>query len=271
LCSSTQYAEARAWAAAIARHLHLDIEDSSSDHSVRLSPDQADLPLQHRLRLEHEKVEHVERPPAARSELSNEPDGVRILIPMPRLHPVALAFMLIPVVIPLFMFGPLDQFFRQTKTPGVVGWFFLGFLILMFGVMPASAALHAFVSSRRGRTIVTVSTLGIRIQQRKVWRTKTTTTLDASEIMDVDYSTTDSLLVSATRPAEQQVTGSERKVSGPPVVGERTQRVIAALSSFAKDRGITVKTRQGLTTFGQGLADDEIRYLHAVVRRALAA
>jgi hypothetical protein len=69
--------------------------------------------------------------------------------------------------------------------------------------------------------------------------------------MDVDFSTTDMFLTSS------------------PAVGERTQRVIAALSRFAKGRGITIKTRQGLTTFGEGLADEEIRYLHSIVRRAL--
>jgi hypothetical protein len=269
LCSSTQYAEARAWAAAIARHLHLDIEDASSDHSVRLSPDQADLPLQHRLRLEHEKTAPVERPPSARSEVINESAGVQIVIPMPRVHPVALAFMVIPVLVPLVMFQPLSQFFRQTHTPGVVGWFFLGFLILMFGILPASGALHAFLSSRLGRTIVTVSMAGIKLQQRKLWRTKTLALHDASDIMDIDFSTADSLSVSAMRTSEQHVLRSGQVISGQQVVGERTQRVIAALTRLAKGKGITIKTRQGLTTFGQGLADDEIRYLHFVVRRAL--
>lgn len=87
--------------------------------------------------------------------------------------------------------------------------------------------------------------------------------------MDVDYSTTDSLVVSARRTSEQYVMRSGQAMPGQTVAGERTQRVVAALSRFAKGGGITIKTRQGLTTFGQGLADDEIRYLHFVVRRAL--
>jgi hypothetical protein len=269
LCSSTQYAEARAWAAALARHLHLDIEDASSDHSVRLSPDQADLPLQHRLRLEHEKTAPIERPASARSEVINESGGVRVVIPMPRVHPVALAFMVIPVVVPLIMFQPLSQFFRQTHAPGMVGWFFLGFLILMFGILPASGALHAFLSSRLGRTIVTASMAGIRVQRRKIWRTKTVASHDASDIMDIDFSTTNSLSASAMRTSEQYVLRSGQAVSGQQVVGKRTQRVIAALTRFVKGKGIIIKTRQGLTTFGEGLADDEIRYLHSVVRRAL--
>ena len=34
-------------------------------------------------------------------------------------------------------------------------------------------------------------------------------------------------------------------------------------------KGITVKCRKGLFTFGAGLPDDEVRYLHALVVRAL--
>ena len=52
-------------------------------------------------------------------------------------------------------------------------------------------------------------------------------------------------------------------------VGQRSERLLAWLSRFAKGRGLTVKTRSGLTSFGAGLEDDEIRYLHDVVRRVI--
>ena len=45
-------------------------------------------------------------------------------------------------------------------------------------------------------------------------------------------------------------------------VGQRSERLLAWLATFAKGRGLTVKTRTGLTAFGAGLEDDEIRYLH---------
>ena len=49
----------------------------------------------------------------------------------------------------------------------------------------------------------------------------------------------------------------------------RKERLLATLTQLVKSGGITVKTKNGLTTFGQGLGDDEVRYLHSVVRRAL--
>ena len=45
--------------------------------------------------------------------------------------------------------------------------------------------------------------------------------------------------------------------------------MLSSLARFGKNKGITVKTRTGLTTFGAGLEDAEVRYLHSVVRRAL--
>ena len=129
-------------------------------------------------------------------------------------------------------------------------------MIRTFGIVPASAGLSAFLRSRLGRTTVAISTEGIRIEERGAWKTTTLASLNASEITDIDYSTADSMVGSA-------------RLSGSPVVGERTERVLTSLKRFVKGRGITVKTRQGLTTFGKGLADEEIGYLHSVTIRAL--
>jgi len=55
-----------------------------------------------------------------------------------------------------------------------------------------------------------------------------------------------------------------------PAASPAAERVFTVLSAFIKGHGIIVKTRKGLTTFGEGLPDEEIRYLHAVIERALA-
>jgi hypothetical protein len=36
-----------------------------------------------------------------------------------------------------------------------------------------------------------------------------------------------------------------------------------------KSGGVTVKTTRGLTTFGEGLDDEEVCYLHSIIRRTL--
>ncbi len=265
LCSFTVYGESRACAVAVAKHLHLDIEDASTDHAVRLSSSEADQSLQQRASRDPFRRETASRPPGARSQVSRETGQIRIVIPRSRLHPIVLAAGLIPLAIPLFIGPPLAEFFRGSQTPDPVAWAFLGFITFFFGVVPAMTVMNGFLRSRRGATVVLVSPQGIGIQERGAWRTSTVASLDASDILDVDFSTRESTAVSARRAADQKALESH----GSAAVGPRTERLLASLARFAKGRGVTVKTRQGLTTFGEGLEDDEIRYLCGLVREGL--
>ena len=115
--------------------------------------------------------------------------------------------------------------------------------------------------------MVSVSPRGIQIQERGAWRTRSTASIDASDILDLDFSTRDSAAASARVAAEEQAMESTGVDSA--AVGQRSERLLAWLSQFATGRGLTVKTRSGLTSFGAGLEDDEIRYLHDLVRRAI--
>jgi len=269
LCSSTHYAEARGRARDIARHLRIDIEDATTDHPQRMPTDGVELSIQQRLR--NERAHHAipGRPATARSDVTQHGGATVIAIPEPRLHPALLALMMLPPVIPLIIVNPLAEFFRQTNTPAPVGWFFLGFLLCMFVGVPGTIALNAFLRSRRGRTIVTISASGIRIQRRGAWFTRTTGFHQLSEILDLDYSTAESLLASGRRHAEQSVMHSGARPLSAPKVGRRTERVLTFLSRFAKGRGVTLKTRDGFSSSGQGLSDEEIVYLYSIVKRAL--
>jgi hypothetical protein len=248
LFSSTQYAESRARAAAVAELLHFDIVDMSTDHAVQMPASQVDQSLQHRLRMEHRHEEKVARPASLKSEITAHNGEVRIVVPVRRSPPAVLLVYLFPMVMAASFFSPLDGFFRATRTPDPFAWVFLGFFLFGFVVIPALVALNTVLKSRRGRTIVTVSSAGIRLDERRVWKTRTLASISASDVLDVDYGTGDSALRAARRGAEL---------------------VISVLGAFVKGSGITIKTRHGLSSFGDGLDDEEIRYLHFVVRRAL--
>jgi len=269
VCSLSDYATARACGVAVARHLRIDLEDATTDHARRVPASQADATLKQRARLEHERGESSEPPVAARSTVTYESDGVRIAISNPRLHPVVVGLMLLPAAMPLVMAGPLSRFFRQTATPGPIGWIFLAFLVVGFGVLPASSALLAWLRSRLGRTVVTASSEGILLEKRGIWGVAKRISIAANDIIDLDYSTRESAVESARVAAEQRVRESDRSAVGSAAIGARTERMIAMLSRFAKGRGVTVKSRHGLIAFGEGLDDAEIRYLYGVIRRAL--
>ena len=269
LDSSTQYGDARGYATAVAALLRLDFEDATTDHPVRVPAGQADIPLQQRLQMDGLQNEPA-RPPDARSEITRELDGVRIAIPNPRAHPFAIALTLIPVVISAVFVSPLLRFFRQTRTPEPIGLIFLGFIILFFAILPGMTALNGYLRSRRGRTIVTVSPRGIDIRERGAWRTGPVNSLPAPAILDIDFSTSESVTTAARLAAEQRVRTTSGSGATSAEIGPRTQWLLTTLSRYAKGHGITIKTRQGLTTFGQGLTDEETGYVHSLIRRALA-
>lgn len=185
LCNFGTYGESRACAAAVAQHLRVDLEDATSDHPIRLPLDSLSAaPLTRREKLRPSKT----RPAETRSDVIREADGLRIIIPQPRLHPIVFLGGLIPAAIALAFARSLAVFFKQTHTPDAIGWTFLAFVVFGFAVLPLTASLNAFLRSRYGATIVRVSRSGILVQERTVWRTRRTAALDASEVLDLDYS-----------------------------------------------------------------------------------
>jgi hypothetical protein len=266
LCSFTTYATSRACAIAVARHLHVDIEDSTTDHRVDVTPADAERSLREKAGAFIQEVA-APQPVETRSTVTQEPDGVRIDIPFPTMHPAGALAGLIPLAIPVLGVPWLLDFFRQTRTPDVFGWVFIGFLIVGFGVLPAMTVVSAFRRSRRGGTIVRVSPRRLQIQERGAWRTRSVASIEAADILDVDYSTHESAAAWARLTAEQQAMGSTGSASA--AVGPRTGRLLMWLTRLAKSRGLTVKTRTGLTSFGEGLGDEEVRYLHVVIVRTL--
>ena len=266
LCSFTTYADSRACAIAVARHLHLEIEDSTSDHRVRVTPADAERSFRERA-IEFGPEAAVAQPANLRSTVTREPDGLRIDIPYPPTSPIGVFFGFVPLIIPIIVVPWMMNFFRHTNTPDAIGWVFVGFMIIFFGLLPGMTVVNALRRSRRGGTIVSVSPRGIQIQERGAWRTRSTASIDASDILDLDFSTRDSAAASARVAAEEQA--MESTGLDPAAVGQRSERLLTWLSQFAKGHGVTVKTRSGLTSFGAGLEDDEIRYLHDLVRRAI--
>jgi hypothetical protein len=267
LWNATVYDQARACARALAELLHLEVEDATTSHAVRLRADQMDLPLRERIQTQAGLNDEVTRPRDARTQVTRAGDTVTIVMPLARTHWLWPAAGLIPLAVLAFIIPGFAKFFRQSHTPDPISWVFLGFLTLFFGILPTLTGLNAFLRSRRGATIVDISEQGLRIRQRGAWTTSTTASLEAADILDVDYTSRESAVAAARRAAEQQVMQSypdHAETAAP-----RVERLAVALTRFVRNKGLTIKTRKGLTTVGQGLDDEEIRYLHSLIRRAL--
>jgi len=267
--SASSYADARACATLIARLLNVELEDATSDHAVRVAATKGGLSLSERLRLDGPDQGSMPRPSNMRSELRAEGNGVRITIPAGPVNLFVIVATVIPIVIIVAVFGPILGWFSKTKTTDPIAVIFFGSIAFLFAAIPAMSVVNTFVRARRGATIVTVSTEGIRIDDRGAWRTTTTGAYSAADVFDVDYSTTESMIASARRTALAAARESDG-MAHPTAVSPGLERVLTRIVAFARSKGITLKTRRGLVSFGAGLDDEELRYLHALIRRALA-
>jgi hypothetical protein len=268
LSSPTAYEDARTSAVEAAKHLGFVLEDASGDHAVAVDPADADRPLQQRAAHEARAATRLTRPAAARSEVHPETAAVRIVIPHRPWNQLGLLLVLAPIVIPVVVVPWLWNFFQQTRTPEAVGLAFLVMFGFFFGVLPAITIVNGIVRSRRGYTEMRVSREGVTIRERRAWRTHTLASIDAADILDVDYGTRETGTVSARHTVEQKLMEAGHE---PASLSPRMERLMAAAAKWTKGRGVIVKSRRGLTTFGQDLDDDEIRYLAQIVRQALVA
>ncbi len=269
LFNPTTYADARTCAVAIAQHLHLDLEDATTDHPTRQPCDQLDRPFQNRAQRPGAQEPAVSPPPDARSTVTRDADGLQILIPGT------------PAECHRCRRGS-----RSTGDPGDLRSDFGGVLRanaraglrqpdIPRCVRPRfrrRARPHMPECARAGATWPDDRVGFARGHPRPPARSVANEDgciHRGGDIVDVDYSTRESASAAARRAAEQQALAAYGKAVAAGGVSPRAERVLLALARFARSGGITIKTTRGLTTFGEGLEDEEVRYLHSVIRRAL--
>lgn len=258
LKSASDYADAREQATYLADFLDLPLEDASTDRVSVIGPDRLDAPLRERMRAEGRGTPLAERPRETRSSVCAYGEGVRITIPGSGFRPATLLGAVIPIGILVFVVPRLRDFFRSTDTPREVGLVFIGFGVLVLGVIPLLGTLVSVLRAKRRRTTVTAGPNGIVLEERFALRTRTTR-IDSEDIVGLDFHAVSDALAAATREA------AARGDSVPAVL----PRLLQGLSRFVKSEGVTIKSRRGLFKFGAGLSDHEVRYLESVVRAAL--
>jgi hypothetical protein len=108
------------------------------------------------------------------------------------------------------------------------------------------------------------------IEVREAWRVKTTR-IAAADILGLDYGTVDTMLQASQRLAAQGGGQTGRTSTARGKGSALPAWLLSGLRRLAKSKGIVVKCRNGLVTLGAGLPDEEIRYLYALVARALGS
>jgi hypothetical protein len=235
--------------------LRLPLVDTSTGNELVLDPERAGETLQERLRSTGAAPERIGRPDVMRCQVTAAGPETTIVIPGRGSVLTALVFAMFAVVLLLVLVPNLLRFFRQTGTPEFVQFGFIGFVLLLFGVLPLLGAFNQALAARKSRTVVKTSPAGITIERHGAWR-RQTTVVPASDVLGIDYSPVDAQLESA------------RRAVGPGHPG--ATRLIAALKKLVPSKGLIIKTRQDLLTVGEGLPPDELRYLQSILTQALA-
>jgi hypothetical protein len=268
LTSPTSYPISREQAEMIARVLRLPLVDRSTDHESVMEPEASRRSFSERSQRTPGTRETVPPPSVMRSTVKKSVDSTTITIPGPGFRLAAAVQFVIPLVFALYVLLNVVPFFDRTNTPAPVQGFFLAFASL-FVLIPLARAVYTLFETKMRTTIVSTSPRGMVIEERRMWRTRATE-IAADKILDVDYSTSDMMPGTARIPTlrlgyatpDSSVWTGAQTLSLP--------LWLQKLRTFFPAKGITVKARTGLFTFGAGLADDEVRYLHCVVTHALA-
>ena len=267
LSNPAQYGESRRGAAQVARLLNLPLVDATTDHDTVIQTAAVEDTLQERLETVSQGAGTVPRPLEMKSRIETSGETVHIEIPGHGFRPTSLMGLILPAAILFVVVPHLAEFFRETDTPRYVQYFFFGFLLFFFGAIPFFGTVLGAIRSARSRTSVTVSADGIAIEERGVLRSQKTW-ISAEDIFGLDFGTVDSAWESATA-------RRRKRYSGSPGQGFNGSAPISGwlkwVSKLAKSKGITVKSGRGFFVFGAGLPDDEVRYLHWIVKAALGS
>jgi len=269
LSRETDFAKARGQAEEVARYLGFPLVDATTRQVSEAAADRVGASFRERLRDGDQEVWAPSRPPRLRSQVREHHSGAEIVIPGPGFARSRLVMLAASGTVFAWAAPGILRFFDATRTPHGVQMAALGFLGFFFVVLPLLGVVNELARSQRARTVVEVSSTGIVVEERGAWRSRFTR-VSADDILGLDYGTTDDALAAAGADARRRLEHSGRRP--PPLIpGGREPGWARALRRLVPSKGVIVKTRSGLIPVGAGLPDDEVRWLHAVVARALGA
>jgi hypothetical protein len=261
------YAESRAEAEKIAKFLRLPLVDRSTPHESVLETEAAQRSFGRRNGSRNAVERPVPPPSVLQSAVQESADGVIITIPG-RLGTAGIIQFLIPIAFALFVVFNVAPLFGATDTPEFVSVMFFAVALLFF-VIPLIRALWGVFDAKTKSTVVSAGAQGVEIEERHAFR-KRSTRIPPDAIIDIDFSTSRTVVEGAEGAGEHSApsgNGSSRWREGQVVAAPSWLKKIVRLFPA---KGIFIKAHTGIYSFGAGLPDNEVRYLHDIVTRALS-
>jgi len=261
------FGQSRERAVHLARFLRLPLTDITTERASTLAPDQLEATYQQKLLAGSSPADALQ--PITMRSLVREGNGLaEVTIPGPKFRPITLVPFAIPAGVMAWFLPGILRFFDQTRTPPPVQFAFVSFVAFVFVGLPGLNLARAVLGASRRRTTITASPEGIVIEEHGAGRNQATR-IPAGEILDLDCGTAEDTIaaVRAAASARATQTGSVpwRFEAG----AGSAPWWFNSLTRLVRSKGIIVKAKSGLYSLAAGLPDDELRYVHAVLARAL--
>lgn len=258
MCSFGNYGSSFEQAKLLSTFLRLPLEDTTTDHADTVKPES--IASEESL-ITPEKGDEISIPPEfMKCRISEDNGTLQIGIPGPAFKKSSFIGLVFPVLILYFIGFPLLDFFNRTHTPQFVSMIFLGFIGLFFVLLPVIQMIKAFINSKRSIMMVQVDAQNITITNLLATWNKTRI-IPKTDIVGIDYGTRDSAVSAAWKMKDKDVKsgGISSPYASPPWW-------IGALQRLSRSKGINIKSKQGMFSFGAGLPDDEVYHLYTLIR-----
>ncbi len=284
IAAPQSYARARAKAEELAEFARFPLEDSTSGTAVTRSADALDLSIKEIAAREGEDIQLPIAPSAMKSSVSFGPGGsVSVEIPARRAGRSSLLIALPPLAFSAFVFFSFFLSFLRDTADGMPDTARLGiaaFIFVIFVALPPLAALAAILSGAKKNVRVAASSAGLVVETSGLF-SKTKISLNASEIEEFELAGaaregSPSSMEETFKLAASESSYAARFGRGVRPVARRfgnspVEKVLfALLKTFVPfESYIVARTDARAVSFGQGLERDEVRYVHAILKKAL--
>lgn len=265
LDSPTDFAAARNLAADVSYFLKVPLRDETVREPVVLTPDDARKSFAKRLKENLAARSGLpSRPALMHCNIDDTNGTLTVALPVTGLRLWRVLLGSVPLVFLAFFIPGMLEFFNSTRTPVFVHYFFSGFLLLGFALPAFMGIVGIVLNARISRQVLKIHSREIILEER-TWRTRQMTVLVSDDIYDVQCVTRKDVLGALSQ------AGSSPEPSARSAGASEAAQVkwVRGLTRWASSKGIIIKSRQGIFTFGAGLADEELIYLCALIHNRL--
>ena len=275
-----KYEEARVLAEEMARFLGLALADGTSGAEVVREAARLDESLKEQAKRTKETVYVPSAPPGMKSRIREEAQSVIVEIPSPGFGRAHYAKAAVPVffilVVLYFFLLPL----MTLPMPPPLRLFFVLFIGMFLILLPLLTTLRSIRAETQKSFRITATPALLRVEVSAP-RGSTVTDIPAAEVEEVVFRERQSLsmtpmpgggaVLEESAMLRDDMRKKVERADGKPVtVGPKTVWLIRTLTRLTPPPAITVRSDKATVTFGEGLSEEELRYIHGLIRKMLA-